>query len=59
MPHFLAKPARGNKRDFFFSSYWVTTMNQQYMLQALEASHQALPDCQPNPTSGMCFGEER
>ncbi|CAH6794674.1 Diaminohydroxyphosphoribosylaminopyrimidine deaminase [Vibrio chagasii] len=27
-------------------------MNQQYMLQALEASHQALPDCQPNPPVG-------
>ena len=27
-------------------------MNQQYMLQALEASRQALPDCQPNPPVG-------
>lgn len=27
-------------------------MNQQYMLQALQASHQALPDCQPNPPVG-------
>ena len=27
-------------------------MNQQYMLQALEASRQALPGCQPNPPVG-------
>ena len=27
-------------------------MNQQYMLQALEASRQALPNCQPNPPVG-------
>ncbi|MEL0606709.1 bifunctional diaminohydroxyphosphoribosylaminopyrimidine deaminase/5-amino-6-(5-phosphoribosylamino)uracil reductase RibD [Vibrio echinoideorum] len=27
-------------------------MNQQYMLQALKASRQALPDCQPNPPVG-------
>ncbi|KNH11343.1 bifunctional diaminohydroxyphosphoribosylaminopyrimidine deaminase/5-amino-6-(5-phosphoribosylamino)uracil reductase RibD [Vibrio cyclitrophicus] len=27
-------------------------MNPQYMLQALEASRQALPDCQPNPPVG-------
>ena len=27
-------------------------MNQQYMLRALEASRQALPDCQPNPPVG-------
>ena len=27
-------------------------MNQQYMLQALETSRQALPDCQPNPPVG-------
>lgn len=27
-------------------------MNQQYMLQALEASRQALPDCQANPPVG-------
>ena len=27
-------------------------MNQQYMLQALEASRQALPDCQTNPPVG-------
>lgn len=27
-------------------------MNQQYMQRALEASRQALPDCQPNPPVG-------